>query len=958
MTYQLHDGDGCSLTADRDGKDVLLVFRHHPDPRQAAVPPMAEFWDVAGGRRLEAFRPAVGLDPRFGWDGRTVLSICGDESFSTAFANACDGSVFWWDPATGRQAGEPWRPHRTAKCSALSADSLVLAARCDDQRGRLYDLATGLQRGGDIPLTGTRDTEPGLRLAVSPDGGSVLTGAADGTFRLWQTRGSELQASAASNPRPHGVPHNRLTFDRAAFRPDGRVALVAQLGEQAQPCFLVDVASGQALGQPLQLPNPRHLAFSADGRLAAMAVTPDVGPPSLRVWDAATGRPRTPPLQSPTLVHGLAFSPDGHTLAAAGVGGTFLFDVDRAALRALLHEGTTAYRLVFRPDGRRVAVAYKSGWTAKGAGFRLRDPVTAQPVGAFVPLPRPPDGLPVLHLSFAEGGRLLRVFDADNGRLHVHDAETGERRAEPSTLEPAEQVAFSPDGSLLATSSPNGHVRQWDAATGKALEPLLLSPSPVLALQFSGDGKVLAAVCQDHAVRLWDAATSLPLGPPLLHRAGVLGLAFRADGTLATVTATGRTQTWSLPEPVADDPERLQLWIEATAGVKLRGDEVALLDADDWRGKKGPPGDARPGPDDATWHERRALDAEEDGNTFALFWHLERLDKLRPGDWRVPARRGRAYRDAGDATRAGAAYEEAQARQPGEALRDWYRREAARWASLEKWTESLWYLERLAAAGADDAALYADRALVHGKLGHAGERDADLNRALERGAEDGVALPRVEEAAHAGHWEEAAAWCAKVKGGGPADPDFAYIQSLVCLKAGAAAGYRRACARALQALPPAGKPREGDAVNLVVVLCTLGPDGVSDWPPLLGRMERLTAALAGQEARVPSELRHEVRERRHAWLNTYGAALYRAGRYAEAVARLRSAIAAQGQGGTFRDWVFLALAHSGLGQTGEARPWLEKARAARPAAAPFSWEGLEADLLLAEAERRASGPAP
>jgi WD40 repeat protein/tetratricopeptide (TPR) repeat protein len=957
LSYRHQGGSEEYLAQDRDGRDVLLAFPGNPEGQRGDVPLTVECWDVASGRRLEAFRPAVGVDPRVRWDGRTVLSISGDEFVSPLDPGAgYDGTVRWWDPATGRLVDAPWRPRRTAMFSTLSGDSLVLAARCDDQRGRLYDLASGLQRGGDIPLAADSGEAHSRRLAVSPDGGLVLTAATDGTFRLWQTRGSRLQASAASNPRARGAPQSGQTFLPTAFRPDGRVAVVfPPPPERSRPSVLVDVPSGQALGRPLHLEGARHLAFSPDSRLVALAVHPNLPPPVLRIWDAATGRPRTPPLASPKLIHGLAFNPDGLTLAVAGVGGTALWDVEGATIRAFLAEDTTAYRGVFRPDGRRLAVASKSGWSRKGegAGFRLWDPTTARPVGAFVSTPPFPEGGEFLWLAFAEGGRTLRVFHAPTGRLYAHDAETGAARGESLVLRPAEQVAFGPDGRLLATSFPNGTVRLWDAATGAALEPLLQSPFPVVSLQFNGDGTVVAGVCQDNAVRLWDTATRLPLGPPLLHRASVLSVAFRTDGTVVTVTTTGRTQTWPVPEPVADDLERIQLWIEATGGVQLQGEEVVLLGVDEWRRKKEQLADTPQVPDDAAWHERFARDAEEEGNTFALLWHLDRLDRLRPADWRVAARRGRAYHDAGDAARAAVAYQEAESRQPGEALRDWYRREAARWAGLQKWAESLGYLNRLAAAGGADAQLYTDRSLVHGKLGHAAERDADLDRALERGAESGVELPRVEQAAQAGKWAEAASWCAKASAHRPLDPSLAYAHGLVYLKAGQATSYRRACAHVGQALSARGKPLDARTLEAVVTLGILGPDGVSEWRPLLAAVERGLASLAEREAQAPDEVRSRLQQVRHGWLTLNGAALYRAGQYAKAIDRLRSGSTLRGQAATLRDRVFLALAHFRLGHTDEARTWLDKARTARPAAA-FSWEALEAELLLAEAEGQAA----
>jgi WD40 repeat protein/tetratricopeptide (TPR) repeat protein len=976
VTCQLRHGEGYLLVLDKGGKEILLVFRHERAPREAAGPALAQFWDVVAGRQVSACRPAVGLEPRLSWDGRTALSISGDESWDPHQASEVDGSVRWWETATGRQVGEAWRPRRTAKFTTLSEDSRMLAARCDDQRGRLYDLATGLQRGGDVPLLGDKGKEPGLHLAVSPDAGAVLTGAYDGTFRLWYTRDSQLQTSVATSPRPAGAPAGTLTVNWAVFSPDGKIALVAVEEERPQPGFLIETASGQPLGPALRLGHARHLAFSPDGRLAAMAederpghTDERPGLTGLRVWEAGTGRPRTPVLHAPKLIHGLAFSPDSRTLATAGVAGTFLWDVDKAAIRALLYEGTTAYRLQFRPDGRRLAVAYKSGWTEKGAGFRLWDPRTGQPVGPFVPIKPNPPGRPVLWLSFAADGRTLRVFDAHNGKLHVHNAETGEAAAEPLALEPADQAAFSPDGKWLAGSSTNGNVRLWNAADGTRREPLLKSPYPIASLHFSPDGKVLAAICQDNAVRLCDTATRQPLGPPLLHRSAVLGLTFLSDRSLATVTAQGRTQTWLLPEPVADDPERLQLWIEATGGVKLNGSEVVLLDREEWLQKKQAlasrgrelerrfPRASTSGPADAAWHDRRARDAEEDGNTFGMLWHLERLAKLRPDDWRVWARCGRAYRIAGDVDKADKAYRQAAARGGGDVLLDWYRQRAATWMALAKWSEALWYQDRLAAAGADDWQLYADRAEVHGKLGHAAAGDADLAKAVARRPDRDFSERLAEERARQGQWPEAAALLVRATTQPPLDLAACYHCGLACLKAGDRAGYQRLCKRLLQELPARGG--NSALVNGVVNLCAVGPGAVVDWQKPLVLMDDRVARLAEAEPKAAPAAQNQLRQMRHATLTMKGAVLYRAGRFAEAVPCLQKGLAVNGGGGTIQGWAFLAMAHHRLGQAAEARRWLAKAARARAqTGGAFSWETVEQELLTREAETLLQKPPP
>ena len=86
-------------------------------------------------------------------------------------------------------------------------------------------------------------------------------------------------------------------------------------------------------------------------------------------------------------------------------------------------------------------------------------------------------------------------------------------------------------------------------------------------------------------------------------------------------------------------------------------------------------------------------------------------------------------------------------------------------------------------------------------------------------------------------------------------------------------------------------------------------------------------------------------------LNTLGAALYRAGRFAEAVRRLDEGIEKRKGVSVEEDWVFLAMAHHRLGHHDEARRWLDRFRNRRPNLDPTAfWDELEIRLLRAEAE--------
>src|SRR5258708_23010527 len=72
---------------------------------------------------------------------------------------------------------------------------------------------------------------------------------------------------------------------------------------------------------------------------------------------------------------------------------------------------------------------------------------------------------------------------------------------------PVERVAFSPDGTLLATTS--GELRIWDVATMREIRTL--TDAPVSQAVFSADGKWLASnpggQFPGYALKIWNTNT-------------------------------------------------------------------------------------------------------------------------------------------------------------------------------------------------------------------------------------------------------------------------------------------------------------------------------------------------------------------------------------------------------------------------------------------------------------------
>ncbi len=339
------------------------------------------------------------------------------------------------------------------------------------------------------------------------------------------------------------------------FSPDGtQLAVGSGIG-----VWLYDVSTGK---ETSLFPGIcRALAFSPDSRFLVNG-----GDDTTTLWEIATGRKVTPHDSLPA-ASVLWFSKDNKTLVALNESEDTIcwidIDTGKRTVKKIENRLDSHPRAVYALTHDKVAIAENSGilqlWNAKagkkmatltGPAEKLQaEGVKGIEFNRIISLAFSPDGT---RLACGKKDRTVRLWDTTSNNepilLQKQSLSGALLNSTQELVDGPNVLLFSPDGKTLACGE-GQNVKLWDITTGELITTFRGHIGLVHYLAFSPDGSILASASKDGTVLYWNINTEDQLPPNITeHTNPVETLSFMkgSNSTLASVAYSGIITLWDL----------------------------------------------------------------------------------------------------------------------------------------------------------------------------------------------------------------------------------------------------------------------------------------------------------------------------------------------------------------------------------------------------------------------------
>jgi WD40 repeat protein len=239
----------------------------------------------------------------------------------------------------------------------------------------------------------------------------------------------------------------------------------------------------------------------------------------------------------------IAYSPDGHTLAASDSNGEIrLWSVPDGQCLLTCSGHTNWVRAIeFSPDGLHLASS-SDDRTIKL--WNLQDGTCVKTLG---------EGIHSLGVSFSPDGCYLASGSTDNQIYYWHLPTGVCERQFAGHDNWSMDVCFHPHGHKLASGSADGTIRIWDVGTGLCEIVWPGHQNWVTTIDYSSDGSTILSGSLDGSLRLWNAADANDRAACRLTISGhgdeIWSAVFSPDGTqIASAGVGGLLRIWRVSD--------------------------------------------------------------------------------------------------------------------------------------------------------------------------------------------------------------------------------------------------------------------------------------------------------------------------------------------------------------------------------------------------------------------------
>ncbi|HTQ43454.1 MAG TPA: protein kinase [Polyangiaceae bacterium] len=428
----------------------------------------------------------------------------------TGVGSLDSSGVFAVDLRSGRIIGRWPTSSRVATTRAsFTADGAHLVV--GSEGGDVADLALGSRS-----MRMLEGHHGASAVAVAPLGHTAASCGEDGTVRTWNLDSGEMRLLATLDAPCEALAYGAGGSELATVGRDHRLRIWDLQAGTARVFPLAEGKEGESV------------TWSASGKtIVTMEASNE-----FRAWDAVEGRPRLLAPASARLRDGRFFGDGGRFTAWSWDGSVHLWDFNGGGERVLKGHTAPVEHVEVSKDGSLLVSC------SEDATVRLWD------LRTFVARVFRGHTGPVMECSISPDRRTLLTAGLDS-TVRIWDI--GDERFERALPEPDDDlyaVAFSPDGSRIATAGDETVVRVFLTTTG---EVTLLEghTGSTDRLAFLGDGSHLASASYDHTVRVWDLATRTSVVLP--HEGRVMSIAPTRDGSsIVTGSEGGLVRVWDV----------------------------------------------------------------------------------------------------------------------------------------------------------------------------------------------------------------------------------------------------------------------------------------------------------------------------------------------------------------------------------------------------------------------------